>query len=41
VIMMSAEDYRIRSKKAGANGFLAKPFDVPAMLDAIAGTERG
>ena len=41
VIMMSAEDYRKQSIKAGADGFLAKPFDVPALLDIIQTTEGG
>jgi len=35
VIMMSAEDYRNQSKQAGADGFVDKPFDVPAMLTII------
>ena len=35
VIMMSAEDYRKQSKQAGANGFIAKPFDIPALLAMI------
>ena len=35
VLMMSAEDYRIQSKQAGADGFLAKPFDIQAFADIV------
>jgi DNA-binding response OmpR family regulator len=40
VIMMSAEDYRKQSRQAGADGFVAKPFDVPAMLEIIKSQEE-
>jgi two-component system, OmpR family, response regulator MprA len=35
VLMMSGMDYRHRCKQAGANGFLEKPFDRLALLEAI------
>jgi CheY-like chemotaxis protein len=35
VLMMSAEDYRARSRSAGANAFVEKPFDRSTLLDAI------
>ena len=35
VLMMSGMDYRFRCKQAGANGFLEKPFDRMALLEAI------
>jgi len=35
VLMMSGMDYRFRCKQAGANGFLEKPFDRAALLEAI------
>jgi DNA-binding response OmpR family regulator len=41
VIMMSAEDYTIQSKRAGADGFVSKPFDLPAMLDVVRSTKGG
>lgn len=36
VLMMSGMDYRFRCRRAGANGFLQKPFDRRALLEAIA-----
>jgi two-component system OmpR family response regulator len=35
VIMMSAEDHSLQSQRDGANGFLSKPFNVPAMLEIV------
>jgi CheY-like chemotaxis protein len=35
VLMMSGMDYRFQCKQAGANGFLLKPFDRMALLEAI------
>jgi len=35
VLMTSAEDYRLQSKQGGANGFVAKPSDPQALIDAI------
>ena len=35
VLMMSAEDYRLQSKRAGADGFVEKPFDLPALYAAV------
>jgi two-component system cell cycle response regulator DivK len=35
VLMMSAEDYRLESRRAGADGFLLKPFDLPTLSEAI------
>jgi len=35
VLMMSGMDYRFQCKQAGANGFLEKPFDRMALLEAI------
>ena len=35
VLMMSGMDYRFKCKQAGANGFLEKPFDRLALLEAI------
>jgi len=35
VLMTSAEDYRLQSKRGGANGFMAKPFDPQALIAAI------
>ena len=35
VLMMSGMDYRFRCKQFGANGFLEKPFDRKALLEAI------
>ncbi len=35
VLMMSGMDYRFRCKQVGANGFLEKPFDRMALLEAI------
>jgi DNA-binding response OmpR family regulator len=35
VLMMSGMDYRFHCKQFGANGFLGKPFDRKALLEAI------
>jgi CheY-like chemotaxis protein len=35
VLMMSGMDYRFKCKQEGANGFLEKPFDRMALLEAI------
>jgi DNA-binding response OmpR family regulator len=35
VLMMSGMDYRFLCKQAGADGFLAKPFDRVMLLEAI------
>jgi len=35
VLMMSGMDYRARCRQCGANGFLEKPFDRMALLEAI------
>jgi len=35
VLMMSGMDYRFQCKQLGANGFLEKPFDRMALLEAI------
>ena len=35
VLMMSGMDYRSRCRQCGANGFLEKPFDRMALLEAI------
>jgi DNA-binding response OmpR family regulator len=35
VLMMSVDDHQLQSLRAGANGFIAKPFDLPALLEAI------
>ena len=35
VLMMSAEDFRVQSRHAGANAFVEKPFDRNTLLDAI------
>jgi DNA-binding response OmpR family regulator len=41
VIMMSAEDHYLQSRREGANGFLSKPFNVPAMLQLVRDTGGG
>lgn len=41
VFMMSAEDYRIQSQRAGADGFLLKPFDVNVLFDVVREKGRG
>jgi DNA-binding response OmpR family regulator len=41
VIMMSAEDHYLQSQRDGANGFLSKPFNVPAMLEIVRTTGGG
>jgi DNA-binding response OmpR family regulator len=35
VLMISAEDCHFQSSQAGANAFLAKPFELAALLDNI------
>lgn len=40
VFMMSANDYRMQSKLAGANGFIDKPFHIPALLAAMRQTKE-
>jgi DNA-binding response OmpR family regulator len=35
VLMMSAEDHRLESRAAGANGFVEKPFDWDTLRSAI------
>ena len=35
VLMASAEDYRLQSEQAGADGFVGKPFDLPSLYAAI------
>jgi DNA-binding response OmpR family regulator len=41
VLMISAEDYRVASKQAGANGFLMKPFGYKELVGAIKDCEEG
>jgi DNA-binding response OmpR family regulator len=41
VFMMSAEDYRIESQRAGADGFLHKPFDVNILFDVVRKKGKG
>lgn len=41
VLMMSAEDYRVKSRQAGANGFVPKPLDLPAFYAIIREIEEG
>lgn len=41
VLMMSAEDFRIQSKRADADGFISKPFDLAALRKAIQEIEEG
>jgi len=41
VIMMSAEDHHNQSRQNGADGFLSKPFNVPAMFEIIRETGGG
>ena len=41
VLMMSVDDHRIQSRRAGANGFIAKPFDLPSLLRAIRDVKEG
>jgi DNA-binding response OmpR family regulator len=41
VLMMSVENYRTRSRQAGAAGFIAKPFDLEALLATIHQIEEG
>lgn len=41
VLMMSAEDHQSRSRQAGANGFIDKPFNLSALTDAIRHAEEG
>lgn len=41
VLMISAEDYRMASKQAGASGFLMKPFGYKELVGAIRNCEEG
>jgi two-component system sensor histidine kinase ChiS len=41
VLMISAEDQRTRSRLAGANGFIEKPYSFLALVDAIRHAEEG
>jgi DNA-binding response OmpR family regulator len=41
VLMMSVDDHRVQSRRAGANGFVAKPFDLAALARAIREVEGG
>ena len=41
VLMMSAEDHRVRSRMAGANGFIDKPYSLEALTNAIRRAEEG
>ena len=41
VLMTSAEDHRARSKLAGANGFMDKPFSIAALVDAVRQIKEG
>lgn len=41
VIMMSAEDHRKRSGRAGANDFVLKPFNLTGLLNIIRKMEGG
>jgi len=40
VLMMSAEDNETQCKQIGANGFLAKPFNIQRMLTTIRAIEQ-
>jgi DNA-binding response OmpR family regulator len=35
VLMISADDYHLRCQRAGASGFLMKPFDYEELLDIV------
>jgi len=41
VLMMSAEDLCIRCEQEGADGFLAKPFTMRALMQTIRSMEEG
>jgi DNA-binding response OmpR family regulator len=41
VLMMSVDDHRVESKQAGAEGFVAKPFDLPTLMAAIGKIKEG
>jgi DNA-binding response OmpR family regulator len=41
VLMMSAEDHRVQSRRAGANGFIDKPYNLAALANAIRHAEEG
>jgi two-component system OmpR family response regulator len=41
VLMMSAEDLREQCESAGADGFVEKPFELDAMIEAIQNIMEG
>lgn len=41
VLMMSVDDHRVESRRAGADGFIAKPFDLLAFRRAIQEIKEG
>jgi DNA-binding response OmpR family regulator len=41
ILMMSVENYQSQSEQGGANGFIAKPFDIAALLRIIRESGEG
>jgi DNA-binding response OmpR family regulator len=41
VLMMSVDDHRVQSRQAGADGFIAKPFNLSALMESIRKIEEG